>query len=61
MRIDQLAQKINVKPKTIYDWVHRRQIPYLKLGRLLRFDPIEIDKWIKKRSRAPINRISYDG
>ena len=49
MDINQLAEMLNVKKKTIYDWVHKDLIPYVKLGRLLRFDPNDIEQWIKKR------------
>lgn len=47
LNITQLSEAICVKPKTIYDWVHKEQIPYMKLGHLLRFDPNEIDRWLK--------------
>ena len=47
--ITQLCEKIRVKKKTIYDWTHKGSIPYIKLGRLLRFDPDDIDRWLKKR------------
>ena len=49
MDISQLSEMLNVKKKTIYDWVHKRQIPYIKLGHLLRFDPNDIEKWLKSR------------
>ena len=49
--IMQLSDLISVKPKTIYDWVHKRQIPHVKLGNLLRFDIDEIQKWIDKKKR----------
>jgi len=47
--VSQLSAMLNVKKKTIYDWVHKGKIPYLKLGGLLRFDPTDIDQWLKKK------------
>jgi excisionase family DNA binding protein len=45
--VTDLAEHLKVSPKTIYDWVHRRVIPFHKLrGRLVRFRPSEIEKWL---------------
>jgi excisionase family DNA binding protein len=44
--IIQLAEILNIKKKTIYEWVRQRKIPYIKLGGLIRFDPDEIEKWV---------------
>lgn len=55
LNIIQLSEVINVKKKTIYDWTHRRLIPHVKMGRLLRFDPGEIEKWVK-HSKHPAER-----
>lgn len=50
--ISEFSEKLNIKKKTIYDWVHKGLIPYIKLGRLVRFDPDDIDRWLKsKRSK----------
>lgn len=44
--VEETAKYLRVSNKTIYDWVHKRQIPFLKLKRLLRFSPNEIAKWL---------------
>ncbi|MGB3342171.1 MAG: helix-turn-helix domain-containing protein [bacterium] len=56
MTIEQLSELISVKKKTIYDWTHKGLIPYIKLGRLLRFDAGKIEKWIKNNEYTEINR-----
>jgi excisionase family DNA binding protein len=43
-----LAERLLVKRSTLYAWVEQGTIPYLKLGRLLRFDPDEIEAWLQK-------------
>lgn len=48
--IESLAKFLNVSPATIRDWVYKRQIPFKKLGRLVRFDPLDIQKWLETRS-----------
>jgi len=47
--INQLSEMLSVKKKTIYDWVHKGFIPYIKLGKLLRFDPKDIEKWYERK------------
>jgi excisionase family DNA binding protein len=46
--IEQLSQWTQVPVKTIRDWVYKRQIPFKKVGRLVRFQKSEIELWIKK-------------
>lgn len=46
-----VAEMLGVKQKTVYDWVHRRMIPFAKLGRLVRFDEQEIVKWAQERKQ----------
>lgn len=38
LTIQELATHLKVPVKTIYYWVHRREIPYLKVGKHLRFN-----------------------
>ncbi len=47
--VTETAQFLKVSPKTVYDWVHKRQVPYHKLNRLVRFVPQEIAKWLFER------------
>ncbi len=46
--VEDLAGYLKVSVKTIYDWVHKRSIPFIKVKRLLRFRPSEIEKWLSK-------------
>ena len=52
LNIQQLSEAMNVKKKTIYDWTHKGHIPYIKMGRLLRFDSADIEKWVKSKGRV---------
>lgn len=47
LSIEELAQYISVSPNTIRSWVWQRKIPCFKAGRLVRFDKVEIDNWLK--------------
>lgn len=46
--INQLAEYIGVSTHTIYLWVSQRKIPYVKLGRNLRFRVDDIEQWIEE-------------
>ena len=47
--VGELSQRLGVKVKTVYCWVHARQIPYVKVGRLVKFDPFDITQWVESR------------
>ena len=54
--ISQLSEIINIKKKTIYDWTHKGLIPYVKVGRLLRFDLNDIERWLKSNKHTKVSR-----
>jgi len=54
----ELADMLRVDITTVYGWTSDRQIPFLKIGRLVRFDFIKIDKWLKERSVPSIRDLS---
>jgi excisionase family DNA binding protein len=49
MTVKELAEYINVKEKTIYNFVEKRLIPHYRLNRIIRFRKKEIDKWIDSK------------
>ena len=50
--IDQLAQHLGTSPRHVRRLIAERRIPYLKVGRLIRFDPANIATWIDNQ-RSP--------
>ena len=54
LTVKEVSKRLQVKPSTIYRWAEQGIIPHLKLGRLLRFDPDEIEAWIQDRRRNGI-------
>jgi excisionase family DNA binding protein len=50
-----LAERLWIKRSTLYAWTAQGTIPHLNLGRLLRFDPDEIEEWLRahRRDAAP--------
>lgn len=49
LTVDEVAAWLQVKPRTIYQWVHEGYIPVIKLGSLVRFDQASVLAWVKKR------------
>ena len=49
-----IAEYLDLKIDTIYAWVWQRKIPHFKMGRLVKFDLQEIEKWARERRIAEI-------
>lgn len=49
----QVSELLEVKTSTVYDWVYRDVIPYIKLGRLVRFKKTDIFHWLDTHSIRP--------
>jgi excisionase family DNA binding protein len=45
--VKEIAEILNVKPPTLYQWAELGQIPCVKLNGSLRFDVDDIMNWIK--------------
>jgi excisionase family DNA binding protein len=41
-----LAERLDVSVRFVRRLVHERRIPFLKIGKFIRFDPDEIDSWL---------------
>ena len=50
LTVKETAEILGLEISTIYDWVHYKKIAYIKIGRLLKFDPVTVDEFIKKRT-----------
>lgn len=47
-----LSNMLSIKPKTIYDYVRKGRIPYFKVEGSIRFDIMEIKKWLDNKHLA---------
>jgi len=54
--IPTLAEHLGVTERHIRRLVFDKRIPYVKVGRLVRFDPVEIAAWIDG-SRSATSRV----
>ena len=46
----QVAEYLNVAEATVRKWTYIKFIPHIKLGRTVRYDQDEIEKWIASKS-----------
>lgn len=52
MTVDDVAAYVNVPVNTVRSWIKTGAIPFLKAGQLVRFDPDEIQEWLRSREGA---------
>jgi excisionase family DNA binding protein len=49
LTVEELAKAFRRAPKTIRNWVAKRQIPFVMLGRKVMFRRESIEAWLKKK------------
>ncbi len=52
-----LAERLGVTPRFVRRLVHERRVPFLKIGKFVRFDPREIEGWIDGARQPPIDSV----
>jgi excisionase family DNA binding protein len=50
LRPSETADILGIKVSTLYTWVARREIPFQKVGRALRFAPSALTKWLARQA-----------
>jgi excisionase family DNA binding protein len=51
LNVEEVAAMLQLEPRTIYNMVSQRRIPFRRAGWQLRFNPKEIDEWTKEGAR----------
>jgi len=54
--VKELSHYLNIKPSTLYAWVHQGKIPHLKIHGLIRFQKEDIDRWTESFRRERIEK-----
>jgi excisionase family DNA binding protein len=44
--VDDAAERLGVTVRFVRRLVAERRIPYVKVGKFVRFDPVEVERWI---------------
>ena len=53
LKPEEAAARLNVTLRFIRRLCHERRMPYTKVGKLVRFDPDELEAWIAERRVVP--------
>jgi len=56
LTVQEAAAYTGLSPYTVYTMVSQRRIPFVKVGRLVRFDTDLLDKWLKQNTFMPMPR-----
>jgi excisionase family DNA binding protein len=46
VNVNEAAQFLAVSPSTLYGWVWQRRIPFVKVGRAVRFDMADLERFV---------------
>ncbi|MEW6003661.1 MAG: helix-turn-helix domain-containing protein [Nitrospirota bacterium] len=47
LNIEELSEYLGIKKSSLYAKVAKRQVPFYKIDRLIRFKKTEIDRWVR--------------
>ena len=53
--VHELSETLGLSINTIYAWINQKKVPYIKMGRLVKFDIQTIDKWIEEKTVSPMS------
>lgn len=55
MTVAETCRYLKITPRTLYRYIHRRQIPAFKLGKEWRFVRADLEQWIRDRTRSVVS------
>ena len=55
MSVKETAAYTGLSHHTVYTMVSQRRIPFVKVGRLLKFDQAMLDAWLSEHTVMPIS------
>jgi excisionase family DNA binding protein len=54
LSIDETSEYLGLAQTTLYKMVSQRRLPFVKVGRLVKFDKGLLDEWIKHNTFMPM-------
>ena len=55
MTPEEVCILLKIKKQRLYEWVHFDKIPYIKVGRFLRFSRSRLIQWLEENAHDIIN------
>jgi excisionase family DNA binding protein len=59
LSVNELAELLQLDPKTVRRHNRRGHIPYFKVGRTIRFDPQQVADWLDAITLLPLSARRY--
>ncbi len=59
LTVKEAARYLAVSVSTLYGWVWQRRIPFVKIGRALRFDPCDLEAFVEANKQRPRQECSH--
>lgn len=53
LSVEELAGELGLAPKTVRNYVARREIPFVRIGRRTMFRLESIEAWLDRKERKP--------
>lgn len=47
LSVEEIGEHLGVSKDTVYAWIAKRNMPAHKVGRLWKFQKVEVDGWVK--------------
>ena len=54
LTIQEAAEKLGVRPNTLYLWVSQKRIPHRKIGRLVRFRECDLEQFVEQKRQPAL-------
>jgi len=54
LSIPEVARFLGISQSTLYTLVSQQRVPFVKVGRRVLFDPVQLDQWIKHNTKMPM-------
>lgn len=52
LTVNEVAAKLHVKVPTLYTWTRQNKIEHFRIGRLIRFDSEQVERFLGRMSRV---------
>jgi len=53
LSVQELSEALGISEETVYSWTSQKRIPFIKVGRCVRFDQDEVKAWLDKNRVMP--------
>jgi excisionase family DNA binding protein len=51
---DQASKALAISPRTLWSLTHRAGLPFVRIGRLIRYEPADLAAWIEMKKKQEV-------